>query len=117
LRRANPASFAPVGKQEAEYFARVERITNALVQYAVIQQKEVVIDGAFSYRWQANPDGNVIIEAKDGRGNLFEKAGGKVKSNMNERDLVYFEQIMPKLQASSKKEAVNSLKSTNHQER
>ncbi|AFZ01686.1 hypothetical protein [Calothrix sp. PCC 6303] len=112
-----PASFAPAGKQEAEYFARVERITNALVQYAVIQQKEVVIDGAFSYKWQANPDGNAIIEANDGRGNLFEKAGGKVKSNMNERDLVYFEQILPKLQASSQKEAVNSLKSTNHQER
>jgi SpoVK/Ycf46/Vps4 family AAA+-type ATPase len=107
-----PTSFAPAGKQEAEYFARVERITNALVQYAVTQQKEVTIDGAFSYQWQANPDGNVRIEAKDGRGNLLEKTRGKVKSNMSDRDLVYFEQILPKLQASSKKEAVNSPKLT-----
>jgi hypothetical protein len=112
-----PNSFAPVGRQEAEYFARVERVSNALIQYAVAQQKKVNIDGAFSYKWQANPNGDVQIEAKDGRGNLLEKTGGSVKSNMSERDLVYFEQILPKLQASSKKEAVNSLKLTNHQER
>jgi hypothetical protein len=112
-----PNSFAPVGRQEAEYFTRVERVSNALIQYAVAQQKEVTIDGAFSYKWQANPNGDVQIKAKDGRGNLLEKTGGSVKSNMSERDLVYFEQILPKLQASSKKEAVNSLKSTNHQER
>jgi hypothetical protein len=112
-----PNSFAPVGRQEAEYFARVERVSNALTEYAVAQQKEVTIDGAFSYKWQANPNGDVQIEAKDGRGNLLEKTGGSVKSNMSERDLVYFEQILPKLQASSKKEAVNSLKLTNHQER
>jgi hypothetical protein len=93
-----PASFAPVGKQEAEYFARVERVTNALVQYAIAQQKEVEIDGRFSYKWQASPDGNVQIEAKDGRSKLLEKVGGQLTSNLNERDLVYFEQILPKLQ-------------------
>ncbi len=57
-----PTSFAPVGKQEAEYFARVERVTNALVQYAIAQQKEVEIDGKFSYKWQASPDGKVQID-------------------------------------------------------
>ncbi len=93
-----PTSFAPVGKQEAEYFARVERVTNALVQYAIAQQKEVEIDGRFSYKWQASPDGNVKIEAKDGRSKLLEKVGGQLTSNLNERDLVYFEQILPKLQ-------------------
>ncbi|MEA5573432.1 hypothetical protein [Calothrix sp. UHCC 0171] len=112
-----PNSFAPVGRQEAEYFARVERISNALIQYAVTQQKEVTIDGAFSYKWQANTNGDVQIEAKDGRGNLLEKVGGNVKSNMSDRDLIYFEQILPKLQTSTKKVAVNALKSTNHQER
>ncbi|PAX52371.1 hypothetical protein [Brunnivagina elsteri] len=112
-----PASFAPVGNQEAEYFARVDKITSALLGYAAKQQKDVTIDGVFSYKWQANPDGNVIIEAKDGRGKLLEKAGGKVTSNMSDRDLVYFEQIIPKLQASMKKEAANSLKLTNYQER
>jgi hypothetical protein len=112
-----PNSFATAGRQEAEYFARVERITNALTSYAVAQQKEVTIDGLFSYKWQANPSGNITIEAKDGRGKLLEKVEGNVKINMSDRDLTYFEQILPKLQASSKKEVVNSLKSTNHQER
>ncbi len=93
-----PASFAPVGKQEAEYFARVERVTNALVKYAAAQQQDVEIDGRFSYKWKVSTDGNVQIEAKDGRGSLLEKTGGQLTSNMNERDLIYFEQILPKLQ-------------------
>ena len=95
---AIPASFAPVGKQEAEYFARVERVTNVLIEYAATQQRDVEIDGRFSYRWKATTDGNVQIEAKDGRGSLLEKTGGQLTSNMNERDLIYFEQILPKLQ-------------------
>ncbi len=93
-----PASFAPVGKQEAEYFARIERVTNALVQYAAAQQQDVEINGRFSYKWKASTDGNVQIEAKDGRGSLLEKTGGQLTSNMNERDLIYFEQILPKLE-------------------
>ncbi len=103
-----PISFTPIGKQEAEYFARVETVTNALIQYAVLQQREVEIDGKFSYKWQASPDGEVRIDAKDGRGTLLEKSGGKLKSNISDRDLVYFEQILPKLQPNSKKEAINS---------
>ncbi|MGB3653289.1 MAG: hypothetical protein WBA41_18995, partial [Rivularia sp. (in: cyanobacteria)] len=75
-----PASFAPVGKQEAEYLARVERVTNVLVEYAAVQQRDVEIDGRFSYKWKASPDGNVQIEAKDGRGSLLEKTGGQLTS-------------------------------------
>ena len=106
-----PASFAPVGKQEAEYFARVERVTNALIEYAATQQRVVEIAGRFSYKWQATTDGNVQIEAKDGRGSLLEKTGGQLTSNMNERDLIYFEQILPKLQP--KKGRRQELNSTN----
>jgi hypothetical protein len=95
-----PTTFTPIGKQEAEYFKSVERVTNALVQYAIAQQKEVEIDGVFSYKWRASPEGNVHIEAKDGRGILLEKDGGKLKSNMSQKDLTYFEQILPKLQPS-----------------
>ena len=103
-----PASFAPVGKQEAEYFARVERVTNVLVEYAAVQQRDVEIDGRFSYKWKATTDGNVQIEAKDGRGNLLEKTGGQLTSNMNERDLIYFEQILPKLQPRSQRQVIAS---------
>ncbi|RUT01640.1 hypothetical protein DSM106972_067370 [Dulcicalothrix desertica PCC 7102] len=106
-----PASFAPVGKQEAEYFARVEKITNALVQYAVAQQKEVKIDGVFSYTWQASPDGKVSIYAKDGRGTLLEKSGGQLKTNMSERDLIYFEQILPKLQPARRQQEASTTQS------
>lgn len=102
-----PASFAPVGKQEAEYFARVNKVTNALIQYAAAQQRDVEIDGAFSYKWQASPDGKVQIDAKDGRGTLLEKSGGQLKSNMGERDLIYFEQILPKLQPVHKQKDIN----------
>ncbi|NJR17999.1 MAG: hypothetical protein HC785_21245 [Calothrix sp. CSU_2_0] len=111
-----PASFAPVGNQEAEYFARVDKITSVLVEYAAIQQRDVTIDGVFSYKWQASSDGNVIIEAKDGRGNLLEKVGGNVKSNMSDRDLVYFEQIIPKLQPKNSKEVskFHSLQTTSN---
>lgn len=93
-----PASFTPVGKQEAEYFARIDKITNALVQYAIAHQRDVEIDGLFSYKWQATTDGKVNIYAKDGRGSVLEKSEGQLKSSMSERDLTYFEQILPKLQ-------------------
>jgi hypothetical protein len=93
-----PASFTPVGSQEAEYFARIDKISNALVQYAIAHQKNVEIDGVFSYKWQATTDGKVSIYAKDGRGIVLEKAEGQLKSSMSERDLIYFEQILPKLQ-------------------
>ncbi|QLE59784.1 hypothetical protein [Nostoc sp. TCL26-01] len=93
-----PASFTPVGSQEAEYFARIDKISNALVQYAIAHQKNVEIDGVFSYKWQATTDGKVSIYAKDGRGIVLEKAEGQLKSSMSERDLIYFEQILPRLQ-------------------
>ncbi|BAY95213.1 MULTISPECIES: hypothetical protein [unclassified Tolypothrix] len=93
-----PASFTPVGKQEAEYFARIDKITKALVQYAIAHKKDVEIDGLFSYKWQATTDGKVNIYAKDGRGTVLEKSEGQLKSSMSERDLIYFEQILPRLQ-------------------
>ena len=82
-----PTTFTPIGKQEAEYFKGVEKVTNALVQYAIAQQQEVEIDGVFSYKWRASPQGNVHIEAKDGRGVLLEKDGGKLKSNMTQKGM------------------------------
>ena len=54
------------------------------------------------------PDGNVIIHAKDVRGKLLEKVGGQLKSNMSERDLIYFEQMLPKLQPKKHQEVSKS---------
>ena len=108
-----PTTFTPVAKQEAEYFSRVETVTNALVQYAIAQQRQVEIDGVFSYKWTASPEGSVHIEAKDGRGVLLEKDGGKLKSDMSQKDLTYFEQILPKLQP--KQQNLVSSESKNNQ--
>ena len=109
-----PTTFTPIGKQEAEYFSRVETVTNALVQYAIAQQRQVEIDGVFSYKWTASPEGSVHIEAKDGRGVLLEKDRGKLKSNMSLNDLTYFEQILPKLQP--KQQNLVSSESKNNQD-
>jgi hypothetical protein len=94
-------AFAPVGKKETEYFARVNAITTALSQYAQRQGKDVQVDGQFSYKWKATPDGKVRIDAKDGRGSLLLKAQGQMKTRMSERDLAYFEQMLPVLQQST----------------
>ena len=94
-------AFARVGKKETEYFARVNAITTALSQYAQKQGTNVQVDGQFSYKWKATPDGKVRIDAKDGRGSLLIKAQGQMKTRMSERDLAYFEQMLPVLQQST----------------
>jgi len=45
---------------------------------------------------------------------LLEKDGGKLKSNMSQKDLTYFEQILPKLQPSQQNLAES--KSKNNQD-
>ncbi len=102
LRGEEPGgAFARVGKKETEYFARVNAITTALSQYAQRQGGSVQVDGQFSYKWKATPDGKVRIDAKDGRGSLLLKAEGQMKTRMSERDLAYFEQMLPVLQQST----------------
>jgi hypothetical protein len=102
LRGEEPGgAFARVGKKETEYFARVNAITTALSQYAQRQGGSVQVDGQFSYKWKATPDGKVRIDAKDGRGSLLIKAQGQMKTRMSERDLAYFEQMLPILQQST----------------
>lgn len=94
-------AFARVGKIETEYFARVNAITTALSQYAQKQGTNVQVDGQFSYKWKATPDGKVRIDAKDGRGSLLIKAEGQMRTRMSERDLAYFEQMLPVIQQST----------------
>jgi len=102
LRGEEPSgAFARVGKTETEYFARVNAITTALNQYAQKQGTNVQVDGQFLYKWKATPDGKVRIDAKDGRGSLLIKAEGQIKTRMSERDLAYFEQMLPVLQQST----------------
>ena len=94
-------ALSPVGQQESEQFSRIEKITKALSEYAKRQGNTVSVDGQFSYKWKASPDGRVLITAKDGRGALLAFGKGLQKSRMNERDLAYFEQILPRLTAET----------------
>lgn len=94
-------ALSPVGQQESEQFSRIEKITKALSDYAKRQGNTVSVDGQFSYKWKASPDGRVLITAKDGRGALLAFGNGLQKSRMNERDLAYFEQILPRLAAET----------------
>ncbi|MBW4595410.1 MAG: hypothetical protein KME46_21520 [Brasilonema angustatum HA4187-MV1] len=92
-------AFSPVGARESEEFSRIQKITRSLSDYAKRQGKTVSIDGQFSYKWRAAPDGRVLIAAKDGRGALLAVGNGLQQCRMSERDLAYFEQILPKLEA------------------
>jgi hypothetical protein len=92
-------AFSPVGARESEEFSRVQKISQALSDYAKRQGKTVSIDGQFSYKWKAAPDGRVLIAAKDGRGALLAVGKGLQQCRMSERDLAYFEQMLPKLEA------------------
>ncbi|MBW4628998.1 MAG: hypothetical protein KME49_26690 [Brasilonema octagenarum HA4186-MV1] len=107
-------AFSPVGARESEEFSRIQKITRALSDYAKRQGKTVSIDGQFSYKWRAAPDGRVLIAAKDGRGALLAVGNGLQQCRMSERDLAYFEQILPKLEAvqSSIQSSVETKKAT-----
>jgi hypothetical protein len=98
--RTPSGAFATVGQEESKYLKRVTTITTALTQYAANQKTAVQIDGQFSYKWKATPDGRVRIDAKDGRGPLLVAVGGQLRCRMGERDLAHFEQMLPVLQGS-----------------
>ncbi|GJD22699.1 hypothetical protein RIVM261_076550 [Rivularia sp. IAM M-261] len=99
--KSTTGALSPVGQQESEQFSRIEKITKALSDYAKRQGNTVSVDGQFSYKWKASPDGRVLITAKDGRGALLAFGKGLQKSRMSERDLAYFEQILPRLTAET----------------
>ncbi|HEY9611294.1 hypothetical protein [Allocoleopsis sp.] len=93
-------ALAPAGVQETDYLKRVRAVTEALSQYARSAGSKVQVDGKFSYRWLATPDGRVRIDAKDGRGPLLVQAGGQLRVRMSDRDLAHFEQMLPTLNSA-----------------
>lgn len=97
--RQPSGAFAAVGQQEADYYLRVQKLSSALVNYAKSQNSPVEIDGKLSYKWKATTEGVVEINSKDGRGLLLVQSGGKMVTQLSERDLAYFEAILPKLRA------------------
>lgn len=92
-------AFATIAQSEGNYYLRVQKLSHALVNYAKSQNSEVEIDGKLSYKWRATPNGEVEIQAKDGRGSLLIQSGGKMFTQLSERDLAYFEGILPLLKS------------------
>lgn len=93
--------FSRLGAQEAafevDYYIRARNIAARLVDYAASKGQDVTLDGRFSYKWKAKPDGEVQIYAKDGRGLVLAQAGDKMLCRMSDRDLGYFEKALLKL--------------------
>lgn len=99
--RQPDGAFAVVGHQEADYYLRVQKLSSALINYAKSQNSPVEVDGKLSYKWKATTEGDVEINSKDGRGLLLVQSGGKMVTQLSERDLAYFEAILPKLRSAS----------------
>lgn len=89
-------AFVSEGKAEAEYLKRVSTITSALSRYATQKGGTAKIEGKFSYDWQANSSGSVMIKNKQGEV-LMACGQGHMRSRMSEKDLQHFEQMLPTL--------------------
>ncbi len=98
--KQHTGSFIPEGVAEAKNLARINRITQTLIQYAAKQGGSAKIEGKFSYDWQANAAGNVLIQDKQGKA-LLAVSGGHIRSRLCEKDFQHFEQMLPALQNSA----------------
>jgi ferredoxin-fold anticodon binding domain-containing protein len=97
-------AFVSEGKAEAEYFKRVTAITSALSLYAAQTGGTAKVEGKFSYDWQANSSGSVMIKNKQGEV-LLACGQGQLRSRMSQKDLQHFEQMAPSLQETQRSRA------------
>ena len=104
LQQGSPlqGEFKATSDRDANLFERTNRVAAVLTRYAQTTGKPVKVDGNFAYRWDASPDGDVKIEAKDGRGVLFVRSQGEMVCQMNDKDLSHFEQAFSALGQASK---------------
>ncbi|HAX88711.1 MAG TPA: hypothetical protein DCY91_21210, partial [Cyanobacteria bacterium UBA11370] len=65
-----------------------------------ILSSESPVEGKFSYDWQANAAGNVLIQDKQGNA-LLAVSQGHMRSRLTEKDFQHFEQMLPALQNSA----------------
>jgi hypothetical protein len=98
--KQHTGAFIPEGVAEAKNLARINRITQTLIQYAAVQGGSAKVEGKFSYDWQANAAGNILIQDKQGKA-LLAVSGGHIRSRLCEKDFQHFEQMLPVLQNSA----------------
>jgi hypothetical protein len=96
LHQKPTGNFAVFGAGEASRFERINRLTTALTNYAKQQGQTVEIRGE-KYHWLARPNGDVRIDSLS-KGTLLFQNGGKRINRLSERDLAFFEQVLPTLE-------------------
>jgi hypothetical protein len=89
-------AFISEGAAEGQNLQRINRISKALSEYAARNGGSAKVEGKFSYDWQANGSGSVIIQDKQGSV-LLATGQGHTRSRMSEKDLQHFEQMLPAL--------------------
>jgi len=89
-------AFISEGAAEGQNIKRINALTQALSQYAAKNGGIANVEGKFSYDWQANGSGSVIIQDKNGSV-LLATGQGHTRSRMSEKDLQHFEQMLPAL--------------------
>jgi hypothetical protein len=94
--RQPSGAFISEGAAEGQNIKRINAIAIALSQYAGKEWGVANVEGKFSYDWQANGSGSVIIQDKQGSV-LLATGQGHTRSRMSEKDLQHFEQMLPAL--------------------
>jgi hypothetical protein len=94
--RQPSGAFISEGIAEGQNIKRINAIAIALSQYAAKNGGVANVEGKFSYDWQANGSGSVIIQDKQGSV-LLATGQGHTRSRMSEKDLQHFEQMLPAL--------------------
>jgi hypothetical protein len=96
-------AFISEGAAEGQNLQRINALTQALSQYAAKNGGVALVEGKFSYDWQANGSGSVIIQDKKGLV-LLATGQGYTRSRMSEKDLQHFEQMLPALQGQQSRQ-------------
>ena len=101
--RQPSGAFISEGAAEGQNLQRINALTQALSQYAAKNGGVAKVEGKFSYDWQANGSGSVIIQDKQGSV-LLATGQGHTRSRMSEKDLKHFEQMLPALQGQQSRQ-------------
>jgi hypothetical protein len=101
--RQPSGAFISEGAAEGQNLQRINVLTQALSQYAAKNGGVAKVEGKFSYDWQANGSGSVIIQDKQGSV-LLATGQGHTRSRMSEKDLQHFEQMLPALQGQQSRQ-------------
>jgi hypothetical protein len=101
--RQPSGAFISEGAAEGQNLQRINRISQALSEYAARDGGSAKVEGKFSYDWQANGSGSVIIQDKQGSV-LLATGQGHTRSRMSEKDLQHFEQMLPALQGQQSRQ-------------